>query len=477
MVRRRIDADGRKHAGRGLALLALLALALAPTTAFAQNKTVPTSRVQVELSYAPLVKKVAPAVVNIYTKKVVRRPISPFMRDPFFRRFFGQRSGGGRRIVTALGSGVIVDPKGLIVTNYHVIKGAEKITVVLADRNEFSARIVQADKRSDLAVLRIKPRGYRLKALRFRDSDELEVGDIVLAIGNPFGVGQTVTSGIVSALARTVVGISDFRSFIQTDAAINPGNSGGALVTLDGRLVGINTAIYSRAGGSIGIGFAIPSNMVARVVAAARGGKLVRPWLGATGQTVTSDIAASLGLKRPRGVLINRIFPGGAAARGGLRVGDIVTAINGREVRDGQELRFRIATLAVGGSATLRILRRGREQALRVALQRPPEDRSRNATLIRGRNPFAGATIANLSPALAEELGVKGGFRGVVLMKVAKGSLARRFRLAPGDVILAVNGKSIGTVRQFRSVLARGAEIWEVIIRRSGRRIRFTLPG
>ncbi|MDA0240497.1 MAG: trypsin-like peptidase domain-containing protein, partial [Proteobacteria bacterium] len=311
------------------------------------QKRIPSSQSDIQLSFAPLVKRVAPAVVNIFTTKTVTaRRVSPLFDDPFFRRFFGENFAGPRRQrkENSLGSGVIVRPDGMIITNHHVIQGADEITVILADRREFKAVIVGSDERTDLAVLRIDTGGRSLPHLTFRDSDDLEVGDLVLAIGNPFGVGQTVTSGIVSALARTQVGINDLNFFIQTDAAINPGNSGGALVTMDGKLVGVNSAIYSRSGGSIGIGFAIPANMVQTVMTGLTGGQLVRPWLGGAGQAVTSDIANSIGLDRPVGVLINSLYPNGPATRAGLAIGDVVLAVNDREVNDPEALRFRIAS-------------------------------------------------------------------------------------------------------------------------------------
>ncbi|MBX6368535.1 MAG: trypsin-like peptidase domain-containing protein, partial [Rhodospirillales bacterium] len=268
--------------------LALLLLLVVSIPSFAADRVLPDSREQIKLSFAPVVKRTAPAVVNVFSRRIVRRSGPPpgLFNDPLFRRFFGDAIPFGlpqERVQNSLGSGVLVARDGLIVTNNHVIDGADEIIVVLADRREFEAQIVRRDERTDLAVLKIDVGNEALPYLELGDSDSLEVGDLVLAIGNPFGVGQTVTSGIVSALARTQVGISDFRFFIQTDAAINPGNSGGALVDLDGKLVGINTAIYSRSGGSIGIGFAIPASMVRAVVAgAATGGRVVRPWLGAS---------------------------------------------------------------------------------------------------------------------------------------------------------------------------------------------------
>ncbi|MCC7167320.1 MAG: trypsin-like peptidase domain-containing protein, partial [Rhodospirillales bacterium] len=300
-------------------IVALALFALAALPAWAQS--VPQSRDQIRLSFAPLAKQTAPAVVNIYTRKVVqtRQVVSPFMNDPFFQRFFGEQFGMGmpqERIQRSLGSGVIVGAEGVIVTNHHVIKDSDEITVVLSDRREFEAQLVGSDERTDLAVLRIQTKGEKLPALDWGDSDALEVGDLVLAIGNPFGVGQTVTSGIVSALARTTAGITDFQFFIQTDAAINPGNSGGALITMDGKLVGINTAIYSRDGGSNGIGFAIPAAMGRSVVGGILAtGKPIRPWLGAAGQTVTAEIAQSLGLAKPMGVFVNNLHPGGPAEK------------------------------------------------------------------------------------------------------------------------------------------------------------------
>ena len=445
----------------------------------AAQKVVPQSKG--EFSYAPLVKKAAPAVVNIYARRVVQRRSSPFLDDPFFRRFFGEDVLKGlprERIENSLGSGVIVRSNGLIVTNSHVIRDASEITVVLADRREFPARIVTMDERTDLTLLRIDAGRERLPFIDLRDSDQLEVGDMVLAIGNPFGVGQTVTSGIVSALARTAEGVSDYSFFIQTDAAINPGNSGGALIGMDGRLVGINTAIYSRSGGSVGIGFAIPANMVATVVSSERsGGKVVRAWLGASGETVTADIAKSLKLKRPIGVLVNQTYPGGPADLAGLKVGDVLTAIDGKEVDDIQAVRFRVATLSVGETATLTVLRGGHEVILGLALSTPPETPPRDATSLKGRHPLAGATIANMSPALAEELQVDALQKGVVITQITSSSAAARLGLQPGDFIVQVNGAKVANVASLKEELDKGAPRWQIAIRRSGRTMTVTIEG
>ena len=344
-------------------ILFLVAIIAAPLSA---QTRLPASRAEIQLSFAPLVQRVAPAVVNVYSRRVERVQQSPLFNDPFFRHFFGDQFPLGQpreRIAQSLGSGVIIEADGVIVTNNHVIEGATEIVVALADRREFEARLIAADPRVDLAVLRIDAAGESLPFLEFQDSDSLQVGDLVVAIGNPFGVGQTVTQGIISALGRTGIGDLAAQSFIQTDAAINPGNSGGALVTMDGKLAGINTAIFTRTGGSVGIGFAIPSNLVSSTVASALAGKgIKRPWFGASGEAVTNEIALGLGMTRPAGVLIAEVYPGGPADRAGLRSGDVVLAIDGREVSDPEALKFRIATRKLGETATLDVLRRGRRQ-------------------------------------------------------------------------------------------------------------------
>ena len=449
----------------------------------ADEKRVPASRADINLSFAPLVKSAAPAVVNIYTRRVVRsRRTSPLFNDPFFRRFFGNQFPPGsrqnQRVQNSLGSGVIVSADGLIVTNHHVIDKADEITVVLTDRREFEAEVVTRDDGTDLAVLRIKSNDEKLPFLKLRDSDTLEVGDLVLAIGNPFGVGQTVTSGIVSALARTARGVSDFGFFIQTDAAINPGNSGGALISLDGGLIGINTAIYSRGGGSNGIGFAIPSNMVATVIGSAlSGGQVVRPWLGARGQTVDSDLARSLDLSRPSGVLINSVHPNGPAAKAGVKVGDVVVSVNAKEIADANTLKFRIATLSVGTSAAFSVMRRGQVVDISVPLQAAPEIPQRDLSLISGSNPYTGAEVANLSPALAEEISFDTDAAGVVVMRVKMGSPADRIGLEPGDILLRLNGTEIVSVSKLRQMVRREYSNWRIEIVRGGHTLQLVIRG
>ena len=464
---------------RRLAPLLTLLLLAAPT--LAQSRVAPQSREQLQLSFAPVVRKTAPAVVNVYSRRTVRTAASPLFDDPLFRRFFGENapfSAPTERVQRSLGSGVLVASDGPIVTNHHVIKDAEEVTIVLADRREFEAKILRSDERTDLAVLKIDAKGELLPFLELRDSDELEVGDLVLAIGNPFGVGQTVTSGIVSALARTAVGISDFRFFIQTDAAINPGNSGGALVGLDGRLVGINTAIFSRSGGSVGLGFAIPSVMVKAVLAGAGSeARIIRPWLGVSGEPVTAEIAASLGLKRPMGVLLKEVTASGPAAHAGLRVGDVVQSINGHEVEDAEALRFRVATLSVGGRARLATFRAGTHREVEIVLTAPPEDPPRDISELGGKTPLSGATIANLSPALADELGLDATARGVIVLAVTGRSPAALVGFAGGDILATINGHNVTSVAQTRQLLAETPRQWQLAIRREGKLLTITVGG
>ena len=473
--------SNRRPCGIVLAIMVSAAVAaIAP--AGAQQRLVPQDQAQITLSFAPVVKRVAPAVVNVYASRtVLQRPTSPFFDDPFFRRFFGDPGGSfGRpreRVQSSLGSGVIISADGVIVTNNHVIQDADEVRVALADRREFDADIVLKDERTDLAVLKIKESGS-YPFVELADSDGLEVGDIVLAIGNPFGVGQTVTQGIVSALARTRVGVTDYRFFIQTDAAINPGNSGGALVDMQGRLVGINTAIFSRSGGSNGVGFAIPANMVQVVASAAQGdGVLRRPWLGASVQSVNAEIAEAMGLDRPRGVLVTGVKRGGPADRAGLEVGDLIVAVGDAEVIDPDSFGYRFATKPLGSTTEFRILRDGREQTLHVTLEAAPETVPRDTRTIGGYSPFAGATVMNLSPAVAEELRVELLEEGVVVAEVEPGSPANQVGLQSGDIVVSVNGDAVDSTRELERIAASTPGIWRLEIKRGGRIMRIALRG
>jgi Do/DeqQ family serine protease len=364
---------------------------------------------------------------------------------------------------------VIVDATGLVVTNNHVIEGMTAVKVALTDKREFDADIVLRDPRTDLAVLRIKG-GKDFTAIELGDSDALEIGDIVLAIGNPFGVGQTVTQGIVSALARTQTGISDYGFFIQTDAAINPGNSGGALVDMNGRIVGVNSAIYSRSGGSVGIGFAIPANMVRVVVASARGGRALvrRPWLGATLQAVSREIADSIGLERPAGALVASIQPKSPAEGAGLRRGDVITAVDNLAVDDPEAFGFRLGTRELGGTASLTILRNGKPATLSVTLAPAPETPAREEVRLTGRTPFTGATLVNYSPAVGEETGVEDLREGVIVSEVTENSPAASLNLQRGDVIIAINEERMQRTADVQAALTRRARFWRITIQRGG---------
>lgn len=456
--------------------LALVCGVFYPGAAPAQERRPPQSAAEMKLSFASVVKRVSPAVVNVYAARVVENR-NPLLDDPVFRRFFGQGI-PREQVQRSLGSGVIVDPSGLIMTNNHVIEGATEVKVSLADKRELEAEIVLKDSRTDLAVLKIKDGRERFPALEFGNSDDLQVGDLVLAVGNPFGVGQTVTHGIVSALARTQVGITDYQFFIQTDAAINPGNSGGALVDLSGRLVGINTAIFSRSGGSQGIGFAIPANMVKVVAASAMNGAgaVKRPWLGARLQTVTPEIAESLGLKRPTGALVAGLIPNSPAARGGLRTGDLIVSIDGQVVEDQNAFDYRFGTKPMGGQTHIGIMRGGRESSITIALQAAP-DSPREEIVIKSRSPFAGAKVGNLSPALAEELRIDPSAEGVAIMDVANGSPAQRLGFKRGDVIVAVNEQPMARTRDLDRAMREQHRLWRVTVMRDGQRITAQFGG
>jgi Do/DeqQ family serine protease len=445
----------------------------------AQDARVPSSPGEIKLSFAPVVKRVTPAVVNVYAARVVENRV-PLFDDPIFRRFFGGGSGGPReQVQRSLGSGVIVDASGLVVTNNHVIESADQIKVALADKREFDADLVLKDARSDLAVLRIKDGRERFTPVDFGDSDALQVGDLVLAIGNPFGVGQTVTHGIVSAVARTQVGITDYQFFIQTDAAINPGNSGGALVDLSGRLVGINTAIFSRSGGSQGIGFTIPANMVRAVVASAKGGATVvrRPWLGAKLQAVTPEIAEGLNLKRPVGALINNVAPRSPAARGGLRTGDLIIDVDGQPIEDANAFEYRFATKPLGGQAQVAVIRGGHEVKLAIPLETAP-DSPREETMIKVRSPLLGAKLANFSAALAEELRLDySSSGGVVVTDVADGSVAQSAGFQKGDIVVSLNNAKIATMQDLLRAISQPARLWRLTIVRGGQEISALFGG
>jgi Do/DeqQ family serine protease len=427
---------------------------------FADDRVVPGDALAMRSSFAPVVRTAAPAVVNVSARGVQQ------VQDPFWS-MFGQ--GPRSQQVGSVGSGVIVRADGVVVTNFHVINGMQQIKVVLNDRREFDARIILADERSDIAVLQLEGVNERLPTLNIDDREEQEVGDLVLAIGNPFGVGQTVTNGIISALNRTETGISDSGSFIQTDAAINPGNSGGALVDMDGDLIGINTAIFSRSGSSSGVGFAVPAAAVRRVVDSAVGGAtaVIRPWLGVKGETVSADVARSLGLDRPQGLVVTEVWPDGPGDRASLQLGDVITAIDGAEVNDQGGLNFRIGTREPNETVRVSVLRDGRPLVVDARVQRLPGDADVDGAMVIQSGGLTGAQVLALNPALADSLGGDPFASGVVVGGVASNSYARRgVGVQAGDVIMAVNDRPVTSPQQLAN-LPRGSQL---LVERRGQR-------
>ncbi len=467
------------------AVLVASALALAASAAQAETKQVPQGRSELMLSFAPVVKQAAPAVVNVYASRTEKVQRNPLFDDPVFRQFFGDQGNSGSngarsQTQRSLGSGVIVDGSGLVVTNYHVIDQMTDVKVALADGSEYPAEIALRDQRNDLAVLRIKGGPGSFPTMEMGASDAVEVGDVALAIGDPFGVGQTVTQGIISALARSNVVAGQTTSFyLQTDASINPGNSGGALIDLHAHLVGINSAIFSQSGGSVGIGFAIPVDMVRIVVAAAKAGDTVvhRPWLGAGLQAVTYDIAESFGLNRPFGALVTDINPKGPAAQAGVQQGDLITAIDGKMVESPESLGFRFGTKPIGGTTTLTVRRAGKTEQDTVKLIRAPDMPKADQVLLKGSTPFAGLTAANMSPAVAENLSQAEDRDGVVIVAVAAESNAAAVAFQKGDMILSVNGKAIKTTKDLVAATSTQLDYWKLSILRGGQVIDTVLNG
>jgi Do/DeqQ family serine protease len=443
-----------------------------PATPTAEAPKIPGSMAEITLSFSPVVKQVAASVVNVYgARQQQRETRSPFAGDPFFERFFGQMP-KRQRGQTSLGSGVVVSEDGLIMTNNHVIENMDVVRIALADGREFDCEIVIKDDKSDLAILRVKDAQARFKPIEIADSDGVEVGDLVLAIGNPFGVGQTVTMGIVSAVSRTLAGVNDYGFFIQTDASINPGNSGGALVDMKGRLIGINTVIYSRTGGSVGIGYAIPSNMTQIILrSAVSGNKVARPWLGASLQPVTAEIAESLGLELPRGALVASVDQRGPAAKGGLLPGDVILGINEKEIDHPDALGYRLDTIGIGGMAELAVLRRGQNTLVEVTLAAPPETVPRDELELPETSILWGAKVANLSPAVAQELGLPSEREGVVVTDLARGSPAALNGIRPGDIMREVNGVEIARTADLQEVTSQRLRAWQFVVERGGRTV------
>jgi Do/DeqQ family serine protease len=460
-----------------LLLLTLsLSLATSATPGLAESaRAIPSSMPQVQLTFAPVVKRIAPAVVNVYARSIVQAPTNPIFSDPMFAQLFGNPQ-MRQRVQQSLGSGVIVRADGVILTNNHVVQGGSDIVIALSDKREFKAKVLLSDPRTDVAVLKIDTHGESLATVPFADSDKIQVGDLVLAVGDPFGVGQTVTMGIVSALARTQVGATDYQFFIQTDAAINPGNSGGALVTTDGRLAGINTSILSRTGESIGIGFAIPANLARRVLEGALGGGIKLAWIGADGQPVTAAIAANLGIAVPNGVLLRSVYPGGPAATAGLKVGDVIFSVDGQPVNDMQSLNYRIATHKPGDVVKMHVHLGKQASDVSVTLALPPENPPRQLVAIGGRNPLTGARVENLSPATAVELQLPLMAKGVVIVSVSAGTPSGGYGFQPGDIVRGVNGQAISGTDDLQRALT-GANHWDLVVDRGGQRLTLSVDG
>ncbi len=459
-------------------VLLIILFIITPLYAAAQQAEIPTSREQITLSFAPVVKRTVPAVVNIYTRQVQKvQSFSPFMDDPFFNQFFGGGFGSmpRERVVNSLGSGVIVGDDGTIVTSYHVVKGSDEINIVLSDKREFAGKVEKVDERSDIAVLKVDTKGAKLPALELRDSASLEVGDLVIAIGNPFGVGQTVTSGIISALSRSAESVSDYQFFIQTDAAINPGNSGGALVDMQGKLIGINTAIYTKTGGYQGIGFAIPADMVRAVLkgTTSKNGQLVRPWFGVAIQPVTREIADAQGLAATRGVLVQQVAKDSPAQNAGIIAGDIVLSIAGGEVNDSQSLNYRIATTGMGVEVPVTLWRAGKELTVPVTFIAPPPQEQAKAVTLKGDHPLNGVVVADITPEIAEELHLKPDARAVVVVNAGKSGMG--MNIEAGDIILGVNGKEVQTVSELQKALSKRTRGFQLNLMRGGMSLTMTV--
>ncbi len=457
-------------------LLVALWIALCPFGAWAEGQ-VPQSQQEITLSFAPVVRQAAPAVVNIFVKRVVAQRRTPFADDPFFREFFRGFQDTRPRLQNSLGSGVILTSDGYVVSNYHVVGMADEIRVVLQDRREFDAEVVLGDEDSDLAILKLKG-ADGLPALALRDDETLEVGELVLAIGNPFGVGQTVSSGIVSALARSGIRVGSGKGyFIQTDAAINPGNSGGALVDMRGDLVGINTAILSRSGGSVGIGFAIPATLVARFLAQAQEGfdSFQRPWAGVNGQSLDADLAEALGLPTPVGLMLNDLHPESPFRAAGLQQGDVILTFNGDEVHSPQEVLFYMSLAPMDAEPTVEYLHDGAVHVTNVRMQMPPETPARDPVVLGGDSVFEGLQAVRINPAVVTEYGLPFSAQGVLVTD--PGPLAARAGLRAGDIVLSVNGQDIETTQDIQQATAARTRNWTIEYQRRNRRsvLRFRI--
>ena len=443
--------------------------------AFAKD-TVPKSETEIKLSFVPLVKQAAPAVVNIYAKRIIEERRSPFSRDPFFRDFFRNFGQLQPRVQNSLGSGVILSADGYVVSNYHVVGGATDIRVVLNDGREISGNIILSDQESDLAVLKLNSDEV-LPYLELRKSDTVEVGELVLAIGNPFGVGQTVTNGIISGLARTGIASGSAKGyFLQTDAPINPGNSGGALIDISGALIGVNTSILSRSGGSNGIGFAIPADLVGQFLIQAKEGRtsFIRPWAGMRGQPITFEMAASLGLPAMSGMIISELHELSPFSLAGIQVGDIITKVDGLDINSPEEMLYRMSVGGIGTTVDVSYFSQGIMKSSQIDLVGMPNVEAEQVTL-GPKFIFLDLHISELTPEFQSKFGLSFSSKGLVVLD--PGRIAGRLGLRSGDLLQEINGKSVETVDEAMSSIGSLKGTGSITIRRSGRRIslRFRL--
>jgi serine protease Do len=439
--------------------------------------------------FVSVAESTTPAVVNISTSRVIKgrqggSQQNPLFEDPFFRRFFGddfsrQFEAPQSRREQSLGSGVIVDPNGYIITNNHVVAQADEIKVLLADKREFTGKVVGSDPKTDVAVVKIN--ATNLPTIPWGDSGELKVGEYVLAIGNPFGLNQTVTMGIISAVGRANVGIADYEDFIQTDAAINPGNSGGALVNTRGQLIGVNTAIFSRSGGYMGIGFAVPSDMVRLVMTSLiKEGKVIRGWLGVSIQEVTSELAKQFGLKEAKGALVSDVLKDTPADRAGLKRGDVIIKYNGHDIANAGQLRNLVAETVVGQQVAVVIIRDKREKELTVKIEEQPKDiagAGGGSVAPTENEVLSGLEVRQLTPDLAEQLNLPHATTGVVITNVESGSLAEEAGVRAGDVITEINRQAVKSLDDYRRIgrqLQAGESVL-LLLNRNGQMLFVTL--
>jgi serine protease Do len=443
---------------------------------------VPKQIIETSRAFSDIVNSVTPVVVNISTTKVLKKDADPFFNDPFFNFFgpFHDFRMPKKWKEQSLGSGVIVSPDGYIITNNHVVEKADEIKVTLLDKRTFRGKIVGADPKTDIAILTIG--ASNLPTIPWGDADRLQVGEFVLAIGNPYGLSHTVTMGIISAVGRANVGIADYEDFIQTDAAINPGNSGGPLVNIKGELIGINTAIFSRTGGYQGIGFAVPSNMVRLVMdQLVQKGKVVRGWLGVTIQELTPELAQKFGLKKSKGALVSDITEGSPAERAGILRGDIILEFNGKEVKDVSSLRNMVAQSKIGSEITMKILRSGKEYTVKVIIAELPREVAEalpnQLPEESGAGALTGLTVLDLTKEIARQLGFNKSEKGVVVVRVEPGSPADEAGIQKGDIIKEIDRRQIGNLEDFNRIASHIKENDTVLlfINRNGKKFYATL--